>query len=217
MGIKDGLNACEYLTWSYYHDIPLQFAVMQGDLDSCNALAVNYYNYVLDADQSLGYLGANQFLRKLLDQLKTVTGHIAFQESFFYKHYLAARHEPHSLDEALGSAASTAPLFYFYMTEQVYMRQLLSALMGKTNRAQFPQVFQTAPKPSLQFAIEVIQNNDGTKSVAAHLGDNDIVLGGCANTKCDIELFKTYLASVATIDVPTVCNGSKKQNMQFYQ
>jgi len=54
----------------------------------------------------------------------------------------------------------------------------------------------------------VVLNNDGTKSVMAHLGDNDIVLGGCTSTKCDIETFKTYLASVATIDVPTVCNGN---------
>jgi hypothetical protein len=50
--------------------------------------------------------------------------------------------------------------------------------------------------------------------VQAHLGDNDIVLGGCTNTKCDIEAFKTYLATVATIDVPTAC--ANKQ-MQLYQ
>jgi hypothetical protein len=79
--------------------------------------------------------------------------------------------------------------------------------MGKLNRAQYPQVFQTAPKPSLQFALEVIQNNDGTKSVAAHLSDVDIVLGGCGTTKCDINTFKTYLKSVATQDVPTVCGS----------
>jgi hypothetical protein len=42
------------------------------------------------------------------------------------------------------------------MTEQVYMRLLLSGIMGKQNRAQYPQVFQTPPKPSLQFAVEVI-------------------------------------------------------------
>jgi hypothetical protein len=71
-------------------------------------------------------------------------------------------------------------------------------------------VFQTAPKPSLQFALEVIQNNDGTKSVAAHLSDVDIVLGGCGNTKCDINKFKTYLQNVATLDVPKVCGGQSK-------
>ena len=51
----------------------------------------------------------------------------------------------------------------------------------------------------------------------AHLGDNDIVLGGCADTKCDIETFKTYLSSVAKIDVPTTCGVTKQYRMQFYQ
>lgn len=97
------------------------------------------------------------------------------------------------------------------------MRMLLSGLMGKDNRAKYPQVFQTAPKPSLQFALEVIINNDGTKSVAAHLSDVDIVLGGCTSTKgCDINTFKQYLAKVATIDVPTVCSANSSSST-FYQ
>lgn len=95
------------------------------------------------------------------------------------------------------------------------MRMLLSGLMGKDNRAQYPQVFQTAPKPSLQFALEVTVNTDGTKYVSAHLSDVDVVLGGCANTKgCDINAFKAYLAKVATMDVPTVCNP---KSSSFYQ
>ena len=96
------------------------------------------------------------------------------------------------------------------------MRQILSGLVGSANRAQYPQVFQTAPKASLQFAIEVVQNNDGTRYVQAHLGDTDILLGGCSNVKCDIETVKTYLASVATLDVPTVCN-SKTSSIHLYQ
>ena len=95
------------------------------------------------------------------------------------------------------------------------MRQILSGLVGKFNRAAYPQVFQTAPTPSLHFAIEVILNSDGTKSVSAHLGDNDIILGGCTKTKCDIELFKTYLTSVATMEVPTVCNA--KSSIEIYE
>ena len=126
-------------------------------------------------------------------------------------------HEPHSLESSLGSAAADdQPRFYFYATEQVYMRMLISALMGKANRAQYPQVLQAAPKPSLHFAVEVILNSDGTKTVSAHLGDNDFILGGCGNTKCDIETFKAYLTSVATLDVPTVCNGNNKKNLSMY-
>jgi hypothetical protein len=216
MEIKDAFNACDYLSWAYYHDIDLTFTFVQSDIDSCNSLANSYYNSVLDVDEGLGYLGANQYLRKLLDQLKTITGHINFRDTFFYKNFRERAMEPTSLDASLGAGADQQPVFYFYMTEQVYMRQLLSGVIGKTNRAQYPQVFQTAPKPSLQFAIEVILNNDGTKSVAAHLGDNDIILGGCTTAKCDLEAFKTYLTSVATLDVPTVC-ATKQSRMGLYQ
>lgn len=139
-----------------------------------------------------------------------------FKETFFYKNFRERLHEPHTLDESLGAAADDQPRFYFFTTEQVYMRMLVSALMGKTNRGLYPQVLQAPPKPSLHFAIEVILNNDGTKTVSAHLGDNDFVLGGCANTKCDIETFKTYLASVATLDVPTVCSNGSKKNLSMY-
>lgn len=98
-----------------------------------------YYNFVLDIDESLSYLAANQFLAKLLDNLKTLTGHLSFQETFFYKNFRASRHEPHSLDEVvLGAGAATGPLFYLYTTEQVQMRLLLSGLMGKLNRANNP-------------------------------------------------------------------------------
>ena len=64
--------------------------------------------------------------------------------------------------------------------------------------------------------MEVIQNNDGTKSVAAHLSDLDIVLGGCGSTKCDIKDFNGYLKTVATIDVPTQCAGPKSSRA-FYE
>jgi hypothetical protein len=208
MGVMDGLNACEYLQWAYYHDIELTFSYVQSDIDSCNALTTSYYNYYLDVDESLGYLAANQYLKKLLDSLNTVTGHLLFHETPFFKTYLRTKHESLSLEEAVSlGLGDSSPRFYFYVTEQVYMRMLLSGLMGKENRAQYPQIFQTVPKPSLQFAFEVIVNNDGTKSVAAHLSDVDIVLGGCTNTKgCDINSFKQYLNKVATMDVPTVCN-----------
>lgn len=72
--IPQSLSACEYLTWAYYHDINLQFAYTQTDVNTCESLAVTYYNYVLDVDEKLGYLGANQFLKKLLDQLRSITG-----------------------------------------------------------------------------------------------------------------------------------------------
>jgi len=64
-----------------------------------------------------------------------VTGHLHFKETFFYKNFRERQHEPHSLDDALGAAGDSQPRFYFYTTEQVYMRLLLSGLMGKTNRA----------------------------------------------------------------------------------
>ena len=117
MGVVDAMNACEYLTWSYYHDIDLQFTYTQTDIDSCNALSVSYYNYVLDVDQSLGYLGANQYLRKVLDQLKSITGHLAFKETFFYQNFMKSQEEPHLLSEGLGSTLDNEPRFYFYMTE----------------------------------------------------------------------------------------------------
>ena len=96
------------------------------------------------------------------------------------------------------------------------MRMLLSGLVGSTNRGLYPQVFQAEPKPSLQFAIEIVQNTDNTKYVQAHLGDKDLILGGCTSVKCDIETFKTYLASVAKLDVPTVC-ASQLNKMELYQ
>lgn len=105
MEVKDALNACDYLSWAYYHDIDLTFTYLQSDIDNCNTLTNSYYNYVLDVDESLGYLGANQYLRKLLDSLKTITGNIHFRESFFFKNYRERQSEPHSLDGALGASA----------------------------------------------------------------------------------------------------------------
>ena len=156
MGVQEALSSCEYLNWAHYHDIDLQFSYLQSDLTQCDSLTVAYYNFVLDLDESLNYLAANQFLQKLLDQLKSVTGHLHFKNTFFYKNFRQNRHEAHSLDEALGAAADNQPKYFFYVTEQVYMRLLLSGLMGKANRQQYPQVFQTAPTPSLHFAIEVV-------------------------------------------------------------
>jgi hypothetical protein len=98
------------------------------------------------------------------------------------------------------------------------MRLLLSGIIGKQNSGLYPQVFQAAPKPSLlQFAVEVLQNTDGTKYVSAHLGDNDVILGGCSQTKCDIETFKTFLSSVATKDVTTECSAKTQRSFQMYQ
>lgn len=149
-GVMEGISACEYLTWAYYHDIDLTFVYAQSDIDSCNALTNSYYDYYLDVDESLGYLAANQYLKKLLDSLNTVTGHVLFHETPFFKTYLRTKHESLSLEAAINlGLGDSSPRFYFYVTEQVYMRMLLSGLMGKDNRAQFPQVFQTAPKPSL--------------------------------------------------------------------
>jgi hypothetical protein len=127
MGIMDALSACDYLSWAYYEDIDLQFNYMQADINSCDALTNSYYNYYLDVDESLGYLAANQFLKKLLDQLRTLTGHLSFKETFFYKHFLQRTRD----EEHLGSALDDQPRFYFYTTEQVYMRLLLSGLIGK--------------------------------------------------------------------------------------
>jgi hypothetical protein len=71
--------------------------------------------------------------------LKTLTGHLSFQETFFYKNFRATKHEPHSLDEVILAAGdTTGPRFYLYTTEQVQMRLLLSGLMGKINRAKSP-------------------------------------------------------------------------------
>lgn len=147
LGIRDAISACEYLEWAYYHDIDLQFQYLNSDITTCDALSNSYFNYVLDADENLGYLGANQFLRKVLDQLKTITGSINYKDSYFYKTYREQAQELHV--ESLGSALDDQPRFYFFTTEQVYMRMLLSGIMGKANRAQYPQIFQTAPKPSL--------------------------------------------------------------------
>ena len=101
-------------------------------------LTNSYYNYILDVDEGLGYLAANQYLRKLLDSLRSLTGHLSFKETFFYQNFRDRKHEHHSLDEALGSAADGQPVFFFYVTEQVYMRLILSGLVGKANRAQYP-------------------------------------------------------------------------------
>jgi hypothetical protein len=107
MGVSDALNACEYMNWAYYHDIDLQFNYLQSDLTQCNSLTVAYYTFVLDLDESLNYLAANQFLQKILDQLKTVSGHLHFKNTFFYKNFRERRRESHTLDEALGAAADS--------------------------------------------------------------------------------------------------------------
>ena len=74
MEIRGALDACEYLTWSYYHDIALTFDFTIADVNSCNDLTTSYFNYVLDVDESLNYLAANQFLKKLSDSLSTMSG-----------------------------------------------------------------------------------------------------------------------------------------------
>ena len=114
---------------------------------------------MLDVDESLNYLAANQFLKKLSDSLSSLTGSLHYHQTFFFKNYLLqSKREDHLTLEEIHAqlTADNGPRFFFYMTEQVYMRLLLSGIMGKLNRAQYPSVFQTAPKPSLQFAIEVI-------------------------------------------------------------
>lgn len=67
MDVKTALNACDYLSWAYYHDIDLQFNVLKSDVNSCDAFTNSYYNLWLDVDEGLGYLAANQFLKKTLD------------------------------------------------------------------------------------------------------------------------------------------------------
>ncbi len=99
MEVMDALNACDYLTWAYYHDIDLTFSYLQSDIDTCDSLSNSYYNYVLDVDQGLGYLGANQFLKKILDQLKTLTGALQFHQTFFYQNFMAEKHERLSLED----------------------------------------------------------------------------------------------------------------------
>jgi hypothetical protein len=139
MEIPDALNACDYLSWAYYHDIDLTFTYAQSDIDSCNSLTNSYFNFVLDLDESLGYLAANQYLRKVLDSLMTSTGHKVFSETFLYSTIMSAKSEhPHEESHLLSSSDSQGPKFYFFVTDQVYMRLLLSGLMGKANRAQYP-------------------------------------------------------------------------------
>jgi hypothetical protein len=87
MEIKDGLNACDYLSWAYYHDIALTFDFTVADINSCNDLSNSYFNFVLDVDESLNYLAANQYLKKLLDSLSTYTGHLEFKETFFFENF----------------------------------------------------------------------------------------------------------------------------------
>ena len=59
MEIRDALNACDYLSWAYYHDVDLTFEYSLADINTCDDLTNSYYNYVLDVDESLGYLAAN--------------------------------------------------------------------------------------------------------------------------------------------------------------
>ncbi len=61
---------------------------------------------------------------------------MAYEDTFFYKNFKPVDPEEHLL---LGSTASDGqPHFFFYMTEQVFMRQILSGLMGSTNRGRYP-------------------------------------------------------------------------------
>jgi hypothetical protein len=57
--VTQAMNACDYLSWAHYHDIALTFTFTETDIHTCDSLTVTYYNYFLDVDQSLGYLGAN--------------------------------------------------------------------------------------------------------------------------------------------------------------
>jgi hypothetical protein len=88
MEVRDALNACDYLSWAYYHDIELKFDFSVADVNTCNDLTNSYYNYVLDVDESLNYLAANQFLKKLSDSLSTFTGQMQFHETFFFNKFL---------------------------------------------------------------------------------------------------------------------------------
>lgn len=88
MEVRDALNACEYISWAYYHQIDLTFTYSLDDINKCNDLTNSYYNYVLDVDESLGYLAANQFLKKLSDSLSSMTGGLHYHQTFFFKNFL---------------------------------------------------------------------------------------------------------------------------------
>ncbi len=90
---------------------------------------------MLDVDESLNYLAANQYLKKLLDSISTFTGHLQFHETFFFKNFMShTLKEDRFGEERFALGADAGPRFYFYVTEQVYMRLLLSGIMGKENR-----------------------------------------------------------------------------------
>lgn len=68
------MSACDYLKWADLHDIALTFNYLSSDIDQCNAIINSYYSFVLDTDERLGYLGANQFMKQTLDQISHIAG-----------------------------------------------------------------------------------------------------------------------------------------------
>jgi hypothetical protein len=92
--------------------------------------------------------------------MKSLIGSMSYHHTFFYKQNGPKKSEPASLDDMIRNNADNKPSFFFYVTDEIYVRLMLSGMVGKTNRPS-TAAFNSDPTPSSNFILEIVTDNDG--------------------------------------------------------
>ena len=93
-----------------------------------------------------------------------------YEHSYFYKSNSDHKKLGLSLDEQLRNNADSNPDFYFYVTNEINMRLLLSGLIGKDLR-KTSSVFTSPSTASSNFIMEISTKGDGKYWVEAYYND----------------------------------------------
>ena len=91
-----------------------------------------------------------------------------YQKTFFYLQN--TQKESYGLDDKIRNNAEENPSFYFYVTEEINLRLMLSGLIGKDNKKN-TTIFDSAPTPSSNFIMEISTKGDGKYWVEAYYND----------------------------------------------
>ena len=135
------MSVCEYLKWADMQDIQLAFTYISSDVDNCNSVINSYYSYILDTDEKLGYLGANQFMKQTLDQISHINGQLQYKHTFFYLQNAEDITTSKSNDEKKANNAADKPVYFVYVTDELYQRMILSGIVGSDNRKAQSSIF----------------------------------------------------------------------------